>query len=377
MTATQMTTETGPVYVDPVDGRRFPLNELRWRSDTGRPLLITPGAGIGRSDIDSFDRSLWRYRAALPLEITRPISLGEGCTPLVERDWEGQPARFKLEWFSPTGSFKDRGASVMLSALRQQGVTRVLEDSSGNGGASVAGYAAAGELGVTVFAPATTSPAKLVQARAYGAEMRRVDGPREASQQAAIEAAERGEGFYASHNWQAFFLEGTKTLAYEIWEDLGFRGPDHVVVPVGAGSSLLGCAIGFRELLRAGAIDRLPRLHAAQPLNCSPVDAAFLGETTQRPVLPTVAEGTAIRSPLRLVQMLAALRESRGGTVAVPEDGILRARDALALTGLYVEPTSATAAAALTELRARGAILPGETVVVVLTGSGLKTPTAG
>ena len=139
MTATQMTTETGPVYVDPVDGRRFPLNELRWRSDTGRPLLITPGAGIGRSDIDSFDRSLWRYRAALPLEITRPISLGEGCTPLVERDWEGQPARFKLEWFSPTGSFKDRGASVMLSALRQQGVTRVLEASPGNGGASVAG----------------------------------------------------------------------------------------------------------------------------------------------------------------------------------------------------------------------------------------------
>ena len=377
MTAGAPTGAPEPAYVDPFDGARSPIGVPRWRSDGGRPLLVTPGGGIGRSEIDSAERSLWRYRAALPLAVARPISLGEGCTPLVERDWEGAPARFKLEWFSPTGSFKDRGSSVMLSVLRQQGITRVLEDSSGNGGASVAGYAAAGGLGVTVFAPATTSPAKLAQARAYGAEVRLVDGPREASQHAAIEAFARGEGFYASHNWQAFFLEGTKTLAYEIWEDLGFTAPDHVIVPVGAGSSLLGCARGFRELLRAGAIDRLPRLHAAQPLNCSPVDAAFRGERDERPVRPTAAEGTAIRSPLRLALMVEALRESRGQSIAVPEDGILRARDVLARTGMYVEPTSATAAAALTQLRARGAILPGETTVVVLTGSGLKTPAAG
>lgn len=367
-----------PAYLDPVDGSRYPLELPRWRSDAGRPLLVTPGPGIGRADVDSNDRSLWRYRAALPVEVSRPITLGEGCTPLVEREWEGAAAHFKLEWFSPSGSFKDRGASVMLSMLRQQGIAHVLEDSSGNGGAAVAAYGAAGGLGVTVFAPASTSPAKLVQSRAYGAEVRLVEGPREASQQAAIAAAgdAPGSAFYASHNWQPFFLEGTKTLAYELWEDLGFRAPDHVIVPVGAGSSLLGCAFGFRELLRAGQIDRLPRLHAAQPLNCSPVDAAFHGEV-ERAVLPTVAEGTAIRHPLRLAQLLEALRETGGQTVAVTEDQILRAREELARAGMYAEPTSASAAAALTELRTRGAVRPGETVVVVLTGSGLKAVAGG
>lgn len=272
----------------------------------------------------------------------------------------------------------------MLSALRQQGVRAVLEDSSGNGGAAVAAYAAAGGLDATIFAPESTSPAKLVQARAYGARVELVPGPREASQRAAIDATELGgygggrdprPAFYASHNWQAYFLEGTKTLAYELWEDLGFRAPDNIIVPVGAGSSLLGLAIGFRELLRAGQISRLPRLFAAQPLNCSPVDAAFNGEDPlARPITPTIAEGTAIRTPLRLPEILAALRVSGGATIAVPEAQIVAARARLAGLGLYAEPTSATAAAALDTLLESETIDPGETTVVVLTGSGLKSP---
>lgn len=358
-------------YVDQVSGERYPLDIPRWRSDADRPLLISSGRGIGPGDIGTAERSLWRYREALPLPVPRPVSLGEGCTPLVPRAFGGALPHFKLEWFGPTGSFKDRGASVMVSVLRQQGVTGIIEDSSGNGGAAIAAYGAAAGMRVTVFAPASTSPAKLVQARAYGAGVELVEGPREASQRAAIEAAETGGDFYASHNWQALFVEGVKTLAYEIWEDLGFRAPDHVVVPVGAGSSLLGCAFGFDELLRAGQIDRRPRLHAAQPLNCSPLDAVYRGEDA-RPVAPTVAEGTAIRAPLRLPQMLAAVRDSGGSTVAVPEAEILGARDDLARTGLFAEPTSATAAAAYRRLVGEGAILPEETTVVVLTGTGLK-----
>ncbi len=362
---------THPAYLDPESGARYPIDEPRWRSDEGTPLMVSPGPGIDPDDIDGGTRSIWRYRAALPIGIPDPITLGEGCTPLVEGEWAGSRTRFKLEWFSPSGSFKDRGASVMLSALRAQGVERVIEDSSGNGGAAIAAYGAAGGLDVTVFAPASTSPAKLAQARAYGARIELVDGPREASQEAAIAASERGDGFYASHNWQPFFLEGTKTLAYELWEDLGFRAPDSVVVPVGAGSSLLGCFLGFRELQRAGRIERIPRLYAAQPLNCSPLDAAFRGER-DRPVRPTVAEGTVIRSPLRLAEMLAAVRESRGGTVAVPEEEILAARRGLAECGLFAEPTSATAAAAHARLLASGAVRPEETTAVILTGSGLK-----
>lgn len=360
-----------PGYVDPLSGERHPLDEPRWRSRLGRPMLVSPGPGLSSADIDTGEKGLWRYRAALPFDIAAPISLGEGATPLIARDWHGAATLFKLEWFAPTGSFKDRGASVMLSALREQGISSVLEDSSGNGGAAVAAYAAAGRMDATIFAPADASPAKLTQARAHGARIASIPGPREASQEAAIAAAERSEGFYASHNWQAFFLEGTKTLAYELWEDLGFGVPDNVVVPVGAGSLLLGLAMGFGELLRAGQTDRVPRLWAAQPLNCSPVDAAFRGEEA-RAVAPTVAEGTAIRHPLRLPEMLAALRATGGGTVVADEREIVGARDRLAAAGLFVEPTSATAAVGYGRLLAEHRIRPGETTVVVLTGSGLK-----
>ena len=367
------------VYRDPVDGSVYELNQPRWRSEAGNPLWIEPGPGIQRSDLDMSNRSIWRYRAALPLEIADPITLGEGFTPLLGQPWaqESQPY-FKLDFLNPTGSFKDRGTSVMLSYLRAHGVRSVVEDSSGNGGASVAGYGAAGGLRVKILAPSSTSSDKIAQARAFGADVQLVAGPREESQHEAIEQA-HGEVFYASHNWQAFFLQGTKTLAYELWEDLGFKAPENVMVPVGAGSSLLGCWLGFRELLNAGQIDRMPRLFAAQPQNCSPVDASFTADTDQpvaRPVSPTIAEGTAIARPLRLTQMIHALRDSYGSTVAVSEENIIAALRQLALQGLFVEPTSATAAAAYSMLLASGAIAPAEQTVVLLTGSGLKAATA-
>ncbi len=356
-------------YFDPRTGVRYPLNVPRWRSDDGAPLLVTPSAGLGRDEIQRGTRSLWRYRAALAGEIGRPISLGEGCTPLVEGHWGELRPMFKCEWFSPSGSFKDRGASVMLSYLRQLGVDAMLEDSSGNGGAAIAAYGAAGGLRVKVLAPASTSPAKIAQVRAYGAEVELVEGPREASQAEAIRQS--AEIFYASHNWQPFFLEGTKTLAYELWEDFNFRAPDNIIVPVGAGSLLLGLHFGFGELLRAGQIARAPRLFAAQPLNCSPVVARFEAAVVPE-FLPTIAEGTAIRAPLRLEPMITALRETGGAAVAAPEDEIVAALRRLCAAGLFVEPTSATAAAALDRLLAAGSIAARETTVVVLSGSGLK-----
>ena len=360
-------------YVEPRSGALYPLDVPRWRSDDGAPLLLTPGPGLGRDDIERGERSLWRYWAALAGAIERPISMGEGCTPLIERPWGALRPLFKCEWFSPTGSFKDRGASVMLSFLRGLGVEAVLEDSSGNGGSAIAGFGAAGGLRVKVLAPAYTSPAKIAQVRAYGAEVELVEGPREASQAEAIRQS--AAIFYASHNWQPFFLEGTKTLAYELWEDLGFQAPDAVIVPVGAGSLLLGLHFGFRELMRAGQIARLPRLIAAQPLNCSPVAASFaagLDVPVAREVGPTVAEGTAIKAPLRLKEMIAALRESGGEAVAVTEAQIVAALRKLAGQGLFVEPTSATAAAAFDALSAAGRIGARERVVVALSGSGLK-----
>ncbi|MER7050150.1 threonine synthase [Streptomyces jumonjinensis] len=361
-------------YIDERSGTGYPLTDpLRWRSESGAPLSVSPLPGITRADVDTGRRSLWRYRAALPVDIPAPVSLGEGCTPLIDGSWDGVPVSFKAEWSAPTGSFKDRGTSVMISLLAQHGVTEVIEDSSGNGGSSVSAYCAAAGIRARILAPESTSPAKILQSRAYGAEVQLVPGDREAT--AAEALRQSAHTYYASHNWHPFFLQGVKTLAYEIWEDLGWHAPDNVVTVAGAGSTVLGCDLGFSELLAAGEIDRLPRLLVAQPANCAPLHASFRAGT-DAPVpcdtAPTIAEGAAIQRPVRLPEVLRAIRRSDGDMAAVPEAEIEDAVRRLAAKGLYTEPTSATAAAAIGVFAARGAIRPGERTVVVLTGSGLK-----
>ncbi len=359
-----------PRYLDPRSGRTWSLDTPRWCGDGQAPLMLTPLPGITRDAIRAEGRSIWRYAAALPFIPDDPISMGEGCTPLVSRVIGGASALLKCEWFMPTGSFKDRGASVMLSLLRAQGVTHVLEDSSGNGGAAVAAYAAAGGMRARILVPASTSPAKTVQARASGAEIEMVPGSR---QDCADEALRQAKSiFYASHNWHPFFVHGTKTLAYELWEDLGFQAPDNVIVPCGAGSNVLGCGIGFSELLRTGEISRLPRIFAAQPANCAPIAREFLKQTPAAP-LPTIAEGTAIAQPIRMPEVLGFLEASQGGAVMLSEAEISAAMLELARGGVYVEPTSAQAAAAFSKLLEAGTIRADETTVIVLTGSGLKS----
>jgi len=360
---------TDTAYLDPRTGRTYPLDTPRWCGEDRAPLLLTPLSGITRAAIRAEERSIWRYAAALPFAPEDPISMGEGCSPLVPRVIGGASALLKCEWFMPTGSFKDRGASVMLSLLRAQGVSEVLEDSSGNGGAAVSAYAAAGGMAATIFVPESTSPAKTVQSRAAGAAIRLIPGSRQDCADAALAEADRI--FYASHNWHPFFLHGTKTLAYELWEDLGFVAPDNVIVPCGAGSNVLGCGIGFAELVRAGEIAKAPRIFAAQPANCAPIARAFLNEPAV-PARPTIAEGTAIARPLRLAEVNRVLTETGGGAVMLSEEEIAAATLDLARSGIYVEPTCAQAAAAFARLLEAGSIRADETTVVVLTGTGLK-----
>jgi len=356
-------------YLDPQTGRIWPLDTPRWCGPDREPLLLTDLPGIGRDDIARGTRSIWRYAAALPFVPAAPITMGEGCTPLVEAPLAGATALLKCEWFMPSGSFKDRGASVMLSLLRAQGINHVLEDSSGNGGAAIATYAARGGMRAKIMVPASTSPAKTVQSRAAGAAIELVPG----SRQDCADAAEREAAniFYASHNWHPFFLHGTKTLAYELWEGLGFTAPDNVIVPCGAGSNVLGCMIGFSELLRAGQIARLPRIFAAQPANCGPIARLAIG-LPPVDAQPTIAEGTAIAKPLRARECVEAMRASGGGAVLLEEAEIAASALELARGGIYVEPTCAQAATAFGKLLAEGRIAARETTVVVLTGTGLK-----
>ena len=368
-----MSFNTDAAYIDLVSGDTYPLDQPIWCSPAGNPLMLTDLPGIRRDQIDAETRSIWRYRRALPLEVDAPVTMGEGCTPLHRGEFDGVACNFKLEWFSPTGSFKDRGASVLVSILRQQGITHILEDSSGNGGAAIAGYGAAAGIKVKVLVPETTSPAKVAQARAYGAEIELIPGPREATEAAAITQA--AEIFYASHNWHPFFLQGTKTLGYEIWEDLNFTVPNNIVIPASAGSNLLGCYLAFKELMASGETTRLPRLFVSQPANCAPLHASFQAgsdDFVETEFGMTIAEGTAIKRPIRFKQMLDVVRESSGGTVAVAEEDIARAALNLASAGIYTEPTSAHAAAGFTQLIASGQIDAAEETVVILTGTGLK-----
>jgi len=262
----------------------------------------------------------------------------------------------------------------MISALRQHGIESILEDSSGNGGAAIAAYAAAAGMKAKNLAPAYTPAAKTVQMRAYGAEVELVPGTRQDTSDEAVRQSDRF--FYASHNWHPFFLQGTKTLAYELWEDFGFKVPDNILIPTGAGSNVLGCDIGFSELVRHGEIERVPRLFAVQPANCAPIHASFMAGVEHRvevKIAPTIAEGTAISEPVRLREVLGAIRRSGGRTVAVTEEEIAAALVELARLGLYVEPTCATVAAAFLNLMNDGIIKPGERTVLLLTGTGLKS----
>ncbi|MGH8664793.1 MAG: threonine synthase [Burkholderiales bacterium] len=360
-------------YVDAADGSTYPVERPLWRSPGGSHLNLTPGAGLRRGDIDAGCRSAWRYAAAIRVERAGAVSMGEGWTPLIDARWDGIALRAKLEFMMPTGSFKDRGMTVMISYLKRQGIAQVLEDSSGNAGASLAAYAAAAGMQARILVPETASYPKIVQMAASGADVVTIAGTRQDVADAAL--AMSSEIFYASHNWQAFFAEGTKTLAYELWEQLGFRAPDNVVVPLGYGANVLGCDHGFRELLSNSEIEALPRVFGVQAANCAPYFHAFAaGEERLVPtkIRATVAEGIASSKPTRVREVLRAVRDCGGSIVAVSEDEIGAALAQLARQGIYVEPTSAAAAAGLSQLIASGAITPQQTTVLVLTGSGLK-----
>ena len=360
-------------YIDPATGASYSIDSPRWCSDNGGYLNLTPGAGLKRGDVDTSRRSVWRYAKAIAVDDKHAVTMGEGWTPLTCGLWNDVPVMFKLDFMMPTGSFKDRGMTVLVSYLKSRGVDQVLEDSSGNAGASLSAYAAAAGMRCRILVPETASYPKIAQIAACGADVFTIRGTRQDVADTAMRM--RSEIFYASHNWVPFFAEGTKTLAYELWEQLGFKAPDNVVVPLGYGSNVAGCERGFGELLRNGEITRMPRIFGVQAANCAPYFNAYqagVDHLIPTTITPTIAEGIASSKPTRVVEALKAVRDSGGGIVAVSEDEIVAALGTLARKGFYVESTSAAAAAGLTQLLASGAIKPNESTVLVLTGTGLK-----
>jgi threonine synthase len=355
-------------------GEALPQWSDAWRCACGGPLTWNPDHAAAAPPPGS---GLWRYADQLPpVSAKNRISLGETITPVFEDPQTG--TGYKLEHFAPTGSFKDRGACVVASCLREINAAEVVLDSSGNAGAAMAGYLAAAGLRATVFAPAHASPTKLDQIRAYGATLRLVSGDRGEVTRRAQEYADRGhEGGarYASHLWSPFFVAGMRTFAHELCANR--PAPDAVLFPVGSGSLLLGAFEGFTELVRAGRIDRLPRLYGVQSAACAPLVEAFAAgrDAISAPAgsgTATAAEGILIAEPPRHRAILRAVRESGGALLTVDEPAIWDAWTGLARSGVFVEPTSAVAEAGRRRLAATGVVAAGPETIVALTGSGLK-----
>lgn len=355
-------------------GTRHAATATLWQCPCGGPLNLewpvpakVPASGHASG--------IWRYRGAFPpLADGSMVTLGEGQTPIVAaRDVPG--VAYKLDFLFPTGSFKDRGTAVLVSCLRELGIAQAVEDSSGNAGASMAAYFAASGIEGRIFVPAATAPGKVTQIRSFGAHLIPVEGTRSDVTRAAQEAAPGA--YYASHLWSPYFLAGTMSFAFELWEQHGGRVPDRVVIPVGGGTLLLGAHLGFQCLLRSGMSQSMPALIGVQAEGFAPLQHAFVqgredvaGYTTSEE--ETVAEGIRLRHPPRARQILRAVRETGGSIEAVSEDAIRRAWGRLAGQGLYVEPTGAVAAAALDRLTFEEGEDRLPTTIVALTGSGLK-----
>jgi threonine synthase len=316
-------------------------------------------------------KSIWRFRRTFPLaDDGREISLGEGDTPLVCQAVDGLDIYFKCEYLNPTGSFKDRGTSVLVTALFARGVERIADDTSGNAGASLAAYAARAGIKAQLFIPSYASGPKVAQIVAYGAEIKRIKGPRSAASDAVLKSLERGLT-YASHAHLPHGIAGMATTAFEIVEQLGVA-PGTVITPVGQGTMIIGLGRGFQAMLEAGKIDRLPRLVGVQAKACAPIVKMYSGDITSLDEVQegdTIAEGIRIKRPLRWEEILHQIQASGGKTIAVEEDEIFKGRDTLARLGLYIELTSSVVWPALCETIDELV----EPIVVILTGSGLKS----
>ena len=352
----------------------FDANSAIWHGnnyellDLNFPVLFDP------KKIDSNRNDLLRYRHFLPIENYNDfVSFSEGFTPLIKIKFSsGLIANIKLDFLFPTGSYKDRGSMVLMSKIGSLGLKKITQDSSGNAGASVAAYAAKAGINCEVFLPFETPNSKVAQIRAYNASVNKVNGNRKETAAIAFEAAK--SNYYASHSFNPFFFQGTKTFAYEVMEQQNWKTPDAVVLPAGNGTLLIGCYIGFTEMFKSGVISKIPKLIAIQSENCAPLaqlqkNALFNMQSFV--TTDTIAEGIAIPNPVRAKQMIEAIEGSLGEIITVTESEIINAWKEMAAMGYLIEPTSAATIAGL--LKYGLGSNQTENLVSLFSGTGLKS----
>ncbi|HWS47082.1 MAG TPA: threonine synthase [Acidimicrobiia bacterium] len=349
-------------------------------------------ASVSRESIAAGPLSLWRYGPLLPVEFDRAVDLGTGFTPLVKADRLAAELGLRDVWIkndtrNPTNSFKDRVVSIALSKALEFGFKVAACASTGNLANSVAAHAARAGLRSYVFIPSNLEQGKIVTTAVYGGNVVAINGNYDDVNRLCAELAGVYEWAFVNVNMRPFYAEGSKTLAFETAEQLGWETPDHVVVPVASGSLLTKIHKGFDELYKVGLLDSRPavRVSGAQALGCSPVAQAYLDNAdTIRPVKPdTIAKSLAIGNPADGYFALDVVRASGGGMAAVSDGEIVEGMRLLARTeGIFAETAGGVTVATLRKLAADGVIRPDERVVVYITGHGLKTleavsPTCG
>ncbi|MER3418250.1 MAG: threonine synthase, partial [Chloroflexota bacterium] len=328
----------------------------------------------------------WRYEPLLPASSPGAADMGAGCTPLVRADRLAAELGIGELWIkndtlNPTGSFKDRVVSVALSRAREMGFKVAACASTGNLANAVAAHAARAGMQSVVFVPHDLEQAKIVTTAVYGGWLVAVEGNYDDVNRLCAElASEHTDWAFVNVNIRPYYAEGSKTLAFETAEQLGWRAPDHVVVPIASGSQLTKIAKGFEELVQVGLLPEAHvRVSGAQAAGCAPVATAFVeGHDFIRPVKPaTIAKSLAIGNPADGPYALDAVRESGGAIGAVTDDEIIEGIRLLARTeGIFAETAGGVTIAAVEQARRAGVIGPDDEVVALVTGNGVKTPEA-
>ncbi len=373
----------------PECARLYPAEALHVCDYCFGPLEVTYdyraiAAHVSRERIAQGPPTIWRYADLLPAEPTAPVDLGAGFTPLVRADRLAAELGLGEVWvkndtLNPTGSFKDRVVSVALTRARELGFKIAACASTGNLANSVAAHAAREGMEAYIFIPHDLEEAKVVTSAVYDCHLVAVDGNYDDVNRLCAElTSEQPTWAFVNVNVRPYYAEGSKTLAYEVVEQLGWRAPDHVVVPVGSGSQLTKVHKGFAEL---GDVGLLPeraevRISGAQAAGCSPVATAFVDQVDHiRPVRPhTIAKSLAIGNPADGWYALDTVRSTGGALAAVTDDEIVEGVRLLARTeGIFAETAGGVTIATLAKLAAAGVVRPDEVVVTYVTGHGLKT----
>lgn len=341
-------------------------------------------AATSRERIGAGPLSMWRYGDLLPASAEGAVSLGAGFTPLVRADRLAAELGLRELWIkndtlNPTGSFKDRVVSVALTKAQELGFKVAACASTGNLANSVAAHAAHAGMESIVFIPANLEAGKVVTTAVFGGRLVAVEGNYDDVNRLCAElAGEHPSWAFVNVNVRTYYAEGSKTLAFETAEQLGWQTPDHVVVPVASGSQLTKVAKGFKELWSVGLLDEEPhvRISGAQATGCSPVATAFAaGRDVVKPVKPdTIAKSLAIGNPADGPYAIEAVRSSGGGFGSVSDVQVVEGIRLLARTeGIFAETAGGVTIASLVQLVDSGVVRSDERVVALVTGNGLKT----